>query len=125
MWKPTDDFVVRLDDKTGENRTEQQLHKMVEEIRTIVNIYDFDLSQYRGWEDMKNSAIKEISLKKEEIKMQDYYKCICGSVEWIISNNCVECASCGFKYTIFAIIPADDFNKRIRKGLEKDLRKRN
>jgi len=54
--------------------------------------------------------------------MRDHYTCICGSVEWIISNNCIECASCGFKYTMFAIISADDFGKRIRKGfIEKEI----
>ena len=48
--------------------------------------------------------------------MQDHYTCICGSVEWIISNDYVECASCPFKYRMLATIPPDDFNKRIRKG---------
>lgn len=47
--------------------------------------------------------------------MSDYYTCNCGSVEWVISNDHVECASCGFEYNMLAIIPADDFNKRIRK----------
>ena len=52
--------------------------------------------------------------------MQDHYTCICGSVEWVISNDYVECASCPFKYRMLATIPPKDFNERIRKEKQND-----
>ena len=47
--------------------------------------------------------------------MDDAYTCKCGSTEWIIWEDHIECAKCDFEYRLFTIIPVDDFNERIRK----------
>jgi len=47
--------------------------------------------------------------------MDDAYTCKCGSTEWIIWDDHIECSACDFEYQMLAIIPVDDFNKRIRK----------
>lgn len=60
MWSPGDDFVVRFEDKTGENRTAEQMDQMVEEMREVANKYDFDLDQYGDWKGIKKTAIGEV-----------------------------------------------------------------
>jgi hypothetical protein len=66
-WNPTDDFAIRLSDETGEERTESQLDKMVEQIQDIANAYDFDLSVSGGWPGIRRLAVLETDgMKKYE-----------------------------------------------------------
>lgn len=61
-WKPGQDFAVRLTDKTGEERSLEDLESMVKEIAGIANKYNFDISGYGSWEGMRKVAIGETRL---------------------------------------------------------------
>lgn len=45
-WKPTEDICVVFDDKTGEERTPEQLDAFFKDIRDAANKHDFDLSHW-------------------------------------------------------------------------------
>ncbi|MFW6007858.1 MAG: hypothetical protein ACOCP8_01225 [archaeon] len=45
-WKPQQNIMIDLDDKTSENRSSEDLSDMIYEIRQIANKYDFDLSSF-------------------------------------------------------------------------------
>ena len=60
-WQPMDDFAIRLSDETAEDRTEEELDQMVEEMREIANKYDFDLEASGSWQSFKHMVVGEMS----------------------------------------------------------------
>jgi len=58
-WKPTDDFAIRFSDETAEDRDEAQLDMMVERMRDVARDYGFDISNWGGWEGMRQVAVSE------------------------------------------------------------------
>jgi len=64
MWKPQEDFVVRLSDESGEERSEAELKEMASQISEIANNFGFDLFQFGGWEGIKRTAIGETKIFK-------------------------------------------------------------
>lgn len=88
-WEPGDDYCVRWEDKTEENRTKEQLDEMVEKMRTIANEYGFDLSCYGNWKGMKIVAAGE-----DEIIRKHAYEISCPRcrvVNLSIRDNCENC----------------------------------
>ncbi len=63
FWLPGQDFMIRLDDKTADPRTKEELDKMVDEIRNVANKYDFDLCSWGSGPNMDKSIVA-YSLKK-------------------------------------------------------------
>lgn len=58
-WKPGDDFVIRIDDKTAESRSVEQLDEMVQKARKIFNEHGFDLVMWGNWQGIRRIATKE------------------------------------------------------------------
>ena len=56
------DFNVRLVDKTCEERTDEDLEDMIEEIREIISYYGFDIRGYGSWESARVVAQGELKM---------------------------------------------------------------
>lgn len=74
-WKPQDDFCIVVDDKTAEDRTEDQLREMVLKVREVVEEYGFDLNRSGAWPDFE--ARIEPNLRRNLDDMDQVFEKVC------------------------------------------------
>lgn len=65
IWMPTDDVVVRFDDKTGQERSPDTVDEMVEALREVANKYDYDLKQWGSGEGFLKFAEMQLDVNKK------------------------------------------------------------
>lgn len=53
------DFAIRFADKTGDERSDDEISKMVAEIADVIAKYGYAPRQYGKWEDMRRGAVQE------------------------------------------------------------------
>ena len=64
-WKPCQDVCVLFDDKTGENRTSEELETMINEMQEVSNKYGFDLSAYGNDKSLYKMLKSRFKIAKE------------------------------------------------------------
>lgn len=62
---PTDDVVVRFDDKTGEDRDVATFYEMTQALREVANKYNYDLKQWGSGESFLKYAAMQLEMNKK------------------------------------------------------------
>lgn len=70
FWKCGDDIVIIIDDKTAVDRTNEQLDKMMEEMREVCNRYEFDFNLWGSRKSMHKHLVKwnEIVIESKQFE---------------------------------------------------------
>ena len=61
-WKPGDDYVLRLHDQTGEERSLTQFQHMLKKLRPILNEYGFDFASHGSWRGAQMTMLGELQI---------------------------------------------------------------